>query len=362
MTSSATRQPRTAKRAASRPESGGVLERMLDMMSIIPRAPHWISTADVDQRLRGLGYSVDRRTVVRDLNKLSARFGIERRGDCDAGEGGKRTAQAYAWRWPAQSAGIGGPVMTETEALALVMVRDRLNDMLPPMVIDALAPQIARAERKLRGIPGVGLNHWHACVRVVQPTQPLGRPRVRPAVRDAIHLALATGKRFTGWYRARGAAEAKEMLFNPLGLVIRGQVAYLVATNWEYDDPRIYPLHRFERVKQEDAPRREPPGFDLDTFLAAQNGLGFATGRGDIALRLRFYQGAGQHLLETPLSEDQSLTDLGEGTLEVAATVPETSQLTWWLLGFAGNVEVLAPAGLRAAIKESANAMAKRYR
>lgn len=45
--------------------------------------------------------------------------------------------------------------------------------------------------------------------------------------------------------------------------------------------------------------------------------------------------------------------DLGDGVLTVAASVPETAQLTWWLLGFGENVEVLAPAELREQMRAS---------
>ncbi len=346
----------------ARPESGKVIERMIDMMMVIPRAPHWISTAQVHERLATMGYVVDRRTVVRDLNKLSERFGFERRGD--PAEDGKRTALAYAWRWPEKSSGFGAPVLTETEALTLVMVREHLADLLPPMVIEALTPQFARAEAKLRNTPSVaggGLKHWNASVHVVQPTQPLGRPHVRASVRDAIYMAMATRSKFTGWYRRRTDVEPQEWTFNPLGLVIRGQVTYIVATLWDYDDVRLYPLHRFERAQKEDARRREPAGFDMDAYLAEQNGLGFATGRGEITLKLRFHNNAGAHLLETPLADNQVVVDVGDGVLDVAATVPETGQLIWWLLGFGDGVEVVGPADLRERMKMTVQGMVGRY-
>lgn len=352
-----------SKPGQKRPENGKAVERMLEMMSLLPRAPAWVSTAQVHERLKGLGYEVDRRTVVRDLNKLSARFGFERKGEADID--GKRTAPSYAWRWPAKCTGIGSPAMTEIEALTFTMVKEHLDAVLPPMVTEALAPQFARAAERLRKVPevqGSGLKHWARSVQVVQPTQRLLRPLVKHTVRDAIYLALATRTRFTGWYRASGTEQAREMIFNPLGLVIRGQVTYLVATTWDYDDVRLYPLHRFERVTKEDVARRDPPGFELERYLAEQNGLGFATGRGDVVVKLVFRKHAGAHLLETPLSENQEATDLGDGVLKVVATVPETAQLSWWLMAFGDNVEVLEPAELRAEMKLAAEKMAAQYR
>lgn len=349
-----------------RPDTTLVVERLMDMMSVLPRAPEWMSTAEVHDRLKFMGYQVDRRTVVRDLNKLADRFGFERRGDAEAGEeGNKRKPLSYAWRWPTRSIGIGAPAMTEIEALTMTMVRDHLDALLPPMVTDALSAQFDRAEERLKkapGIKGAGLKNWGRAVHIVPPTQPLQRPKVKRSVRDAIYQCLATHTRFTGWYQGRGAKEAKDMLFNPLGLVIRGEVTYLVATVWDYDDVRLYPLHRFERARKEDDARRELPGFSLEAFLTAQNGLGFATGRGDVALRLRFRNNVGLHLLETPLADNQAAEDLGNGILELTATVPETAQLTWWLLGFGDNVEVLAPAELRGKMREQAERMLAQYK
>jgi len=47
--------------------------------------------------------------------------------------------------------------------------------------------------------------------------------------------------------------------------------------------------------------------------------------------------------------------------VQVSATVTETPQLVWWLLGFGGRVEVLKPAGLRQQMVEIAKAMGARY-
>jgi predicted DNA-binding transcriptional regulator YafY len=67
-------------------------------------------------------------------------------------------------------------------------------------------------------------------------------------------------------------------------------------------------------------------------------------------------------LYETPLSVDQTLTVDSDQTLRVTATIVNTEQLRWWLLGFGGKVEVLSPEGLRADIAKVAEEMVNRYR
>jgi len=51
----------------------------------------------------------------------------------------------------------------------------------------------------------------------------------------------------------------------------------------------------------------------------------------------------GKHLYETPLSDDKSITEIGDGRMMVKATVLNTEELRWWLLGFGRHVEVVSP-------------------
>ncbi len=65
-------------------------------------------------------------------------------------------------------------------------------------------------------------------------------------------------------------------------------------------------------------------------------------------LKLRFKATPAAALYETPLSEDQVITPLEDkGWVLVTATVADTDQLHWWLLGFGSQVEVLEPLELR---------------
>ena len=67
------------------------------------------------------------------------------------------------------------------------------------------------------------------------------------------------------------------------------------------------------------------------------------------------------HLEETPLSENQQLTDQENGSVLVKATVQDTRQLRWWLLGFGGRIEVLEPLSMRDEMKINAEKMISKY-
>ncbi len=59
------------------------------------------------------------------------------------------------------------------------------------------------------------------------------------------------------------------------------------------------------------------------------------------------------HLVETPLSEDQVIESVDADHVCVTATVRDTAQLEWWLLGFGSSVLVLEPVALAVRIADA---------
>ena len=84
---------------------------------------------------------------------------------------------------------------------------------------------------------------------------------------------------------------------------------------------------------------------------------------GSLRLVAEFHDGAGRHLLESPLSDDQKTRplDAKPDSLQISATVRDTEQLRRWLPGFGGKVEVIAPAPLRPDVASRLRAAASRY-
>jgi predicted DNA-binding transcriptional regulator YafY len=130
--------------------------------------------------------------------------------------------------------------------------------------------------------------------------------------------------------------------------VLRGVVTYLVAVNDPFDDRCSFAPHQIVSAEVLDLPRGKPEGFNLACFIAA-GAFGFEES-GPIRFALRFYAAAAEHLRETPLSKDQASSNPEDGKVTFTATVLDTQQLRWWLLGFDDEVEVLKPATLRKAV------------
>ena len=80
-----------------------------------------------------------------------------------------------------------------------------------------------------------------------------------------------------------------------------------------------------------------------------------------IELEAKFDAKSGFHLTETPICENQKLTPQDDGGYLLNASLPDTSQLRWWLLGFGDGVEVLSPKSLRKEFKEIFNTLGSIY-
>jgi predicted DNA-binding transcriptional regulator YafY len=309
------------------------LLRQWELLRAIPRAPRKIDVAALVAKLQTAGYKTTKRSVQRDLNLLSSVFPLV----CDD------RSQTYGWSWSADAPTFDLPAMDGPTALTVRLIEQFIPTLLPPTIRDLLAPQFARARAILGAHPDNALRHWADCVRVVPREMPLLPPKLNNDAVRVVCEALLAGQRFVADYRSRAndADEVKTYEVNPLGLVARGNLMYLVCTLWDYEDIRQLALQRVLTASPTDKPAMRPDGFDLDRYIESGE-FQYPVGP-MIQLKAKFIRAAAAHLLETPLSDDQVVDALDADNVLVTATVRDTAQLEWWLLGFGELVRVLEP-------------------
>jgi predicted DNA-binding transcriptional regulator YafY len=236
--------------------------------------------------------------------------------------------------------------MSPLQALTLELAHDHLATLLPASLLDTLAPYFKCAEGVLSSGDGVKkLASWRKKVAIVTAGQPLIPPNYSEEIIEAVHSALLTDQQLEISYTPREYDETKTYPAHPLGIVQRGAVTYLVATLYNYTDILLFAVHRIQAAKVLDQAANTPQGFDLKNYIS-QGALGFKE-NGLIKLVVRFTLPAAEHLWETPLSLDQEIIPDQSGWVRLQATVPDTAQLRWWLMGFGDWLEVLEPASLR---------------
>jgi predicted DNA-binding transcriptional regulator YafY len=326
------------------------LLRHWQTLRLLPRFPHKTTAKQIQDALTADGYAVTKRTIERDLSALSKVFPLV----ADDRE------KPFGWSWGKDAAAFDLPGMSNSEALTLLMGREHIQSVLPSSTVAQMLPHFRMAEKTLSVLKGrTGVAAWPGKVRVVPPTQPLLAPRIAPKVQATLHEALLNGRQCLVKYQGRSSAKPETYTLHPLALVQRGQVLYLVCTIKTYSDIRLLVLHRIRNAELLDAPAARPKSFDLDAYLAS-GAFGWTPGE-LIRLDAAFTQEAGAHLVETPLASDQHIKTMPDGRMRVQATVRETQQLVWWLLGFGEGVEVLAPRALRRRMAEKARALTRLY-
>lgn len=277
----------------------------------------WTGTSALQQTLQREGIEINLRTIQRDLKTLAERFPLEADGLSPQG-----------WRWRDDAPDMSAPSMTSGQALTFMMVEQHLRLLMPASILDELRPWFDNARRQASQ-NAAPAHRWADKVRIVPSSQPLIPPAINNEVLEAIQDALLQEKKLDACYENRSKKETQSVELDPLALIQRGPVMYLIATRSGNKKPRIYALHRFRFAVLKEEKARKPKDFHLDSYLK-QGALGFGNG-GTRRLSIVLSREAGEHLYESRLSEDQKITERPDGTLQICATVADTPQLDWWL-------------------------------
>ena len=328
------------------------LLRQWEMLKLIPRERK-TTVKELQDKLEGLGYSVNRRTLERDLDRLSIPFAIE----------ADTRSKPYGWRYALNMHPANIPGLTSSEALTMVLLETYLKTLLPVAIADNLASHFSAARHSLSVEHSDSkLQSWLKKVKVLSPGQHLLAPTIDPSIQRTVYNALMQGYQLEMDYLAANSTEAKHYGSVHLqGLVQYGSVIYLVVTINDHSDLRLLVLHRIQKVALKEVPLSPLENFDLQAYID-QGGFGFGETSVPIELVALFKNGAGHHLIETPLAVDQQIERLDPQTLKIKAEVLDTPGLQRWLSSFGPDVEVLSPEALRATIAERHREAAQLYK
>ena len=311
---------------AQRPDTLDTALLMLELLRRIPRGRK-ITTSELHQQLKGAGFERDLRTIQRQLEILSEHFDIER----------DERSKPYGYRWLERAQGLAVPRLTPQESLLLLLAQEHLKNLLPARLMQSMDGFFTQARRNLGDSQGQGADparlerEWPRKVRVVATSQPLLPPKIETGVLEAVSEALYANRWLELDYQ-NAVGKRKPIQVMPLGLAQQGPRLYLVCRYEGFDNERSLALHRIRKAEASTLAFERPADFDLQKY-DDDGRFGFGDGR---RVRLTFHitQDAGLHLRESPLSKDQQVRDLGDGWMEITATVVDSAMLEWWLRGF----------------------------
>ncbi|MBL4760126.1 MAG: WYL domain-containing protein [Mariprofundaceae bacterium] len=326
------------------------LMRQWQMLRLIPRKPSKMATTEIKQRLEEEGFKITQRTIQRDLVTFSSIFPLV----CDDRD------KPYGWSWESCADVMDIPGMDSHTALAFYLAKEHLQPILPIGTVNHLKPHFAAAKIVLDKVDkGSGAPAWKNKVRVLHRGANLISPNVKSEVQDAIYDALLMNRQVRISYCSRSQSASKEYIINPLGLVLKEGIFYLVCTFDGYDDYRLLTLHRMLAAEKLDIPSVQPAQFSLDDYIVSGE-LNFGVW-GYIDLKAKVSAHVAFHLKECQLDKKQQLSELDDGRFLLQAHVLDTSELRWWLTGFGAQVEVLEPRALRDEFHKVAKELLEQY-
>lgn len=327
---------------AQEKETSNSLYRQWQILSRLSTGK-WMGTRELQEVLEREGIEISLRTIQRDLNQIAQRFPIE---------SNKTVPQGWRWRSDAPIQSL--PHMTSSQAVTFMMVEEHLKHLLPPSLIDEMNPWFDLAKRSLSTQNNV--RQWINRVRIVPATQPVIPPLVERQAQQAIYEGLLQDKQIECIYRSRGhLGEDKSYLLNPLGLVQKGAIIYLICTRHDKSDVQTFALHRFKSATVLDTRALHPVDFDIDTYIDS-GALGFRVDFSkpteNVELKLIMHEDDAQYFTESQLSKEQKVEALNDQLYQISAIVPFTSQLVWWLRSFGKKLVRIEPVEVFNAVHE----------
>lgn len=307
-----------------RPDTHESVLLALELLRRIPRNRK-VSAAELHEQLSGIGIDRDIRTIQRQLEMLSQHFDLER----------DDRNKPYGYRWKEHAQGLALPMLSEHESLLLTLAEQHLRNLLPSSLMKSMQGFFVQARTNLGQQANTKREReWLSKVRVVSTTQPLLPPKIIPGVFEEVSNALY-GNRWLRLDYKNAARKASNIEVMPLGLAQQGPRLYLVCRYRGYENERSLALHRILGAEALSFTFERPASFDLQKY-DDDGRFGFGEGK-RININFKIEKGAGFYLLESPLSIDQKVNDLGDW-LEISATVIDTAQLKWWLRGFGSSI------------------------
>ena len=310
---------------AKRPDSLETLQLSHELLRRIPKG-RTITAPELHQQLTEAGYEREMRTIQRQLETLSELYDIER----------DDSSKPYRYRWKENAKGLSLPGLSAQESLLLTLAEQQLRKLLPAKLMNSMQGFFKQARGQLdENVRSQSEREWLDKVRVVSTSQPLLPPKVDQGVFEQVSNALYDNQWLDVAYQNANGKKVGTYRVMPLGLVQQGPRMYLACRFESYNDNRSLALHRVKSAKASTLPFVRPKDFDLQQL---NDDMGFGDGPPKmIRLRFRIDKASGLHVLECPLSADQTHEELPDGYV-VTATVEDTDVLGRWLNGFGDGV------------------------
>lgn len=284
-------------------------------------------------------FSVDRRTIQRDLTALMEHYAVE---EGERTENGEKTFRLKP------TARVEPLKLTVNEMLALYMGKNMFSFTRGTQLSAAMDSIYDKLQARL-------------CDKNVQVRDKLpkklycttGFPK-RYADTDDVLNAVLTGvlkeNKVAITYRIPNKPSYQDTI-HPYTLVAHNNAFYVVAHSELAGEQRMFGLERIiEAEWKKNEPFEFPAAYDPSRHFEAA--FGITAGGARTNVRLVFTPEVAPYVQARQWHPSQRLKPRRDGGLELAMSVGVGEELVHWLTGYGGNVRVCSPKWLRLAVNE----------
>jgi len=247
---------------------------------------------------------------------------------------------------------------TPEEALSLIVLCHELGNRSGLPFFGPARSAVVKLESSLPGRLREQLRGVADAVRIQPPpSNPLtGQRPIYERLLDAAARRLSVRIRYdslTEWREIRTR-------LNPYRLLFSRRSWYVIGRSSMHRSVRTFNVGRVLEVETLDTPFSIPRGFSIERYLRNAWHLIPEPGR-DWEVAIRFSKMVARNVAEVAWHKTQQTEFLPDGTLEFRATVSGLNEISWWVLGYGDQAEVLKPPGLRRLVAERAARTAEQY-
>ncbi len=322
--------------------------RYLAMLKILPHGNGpAISTSDIHQKLIDEGFVVDKRTVERDLHKLTTLFEIE----CI------KSSAPNAWRYTKLNWDVK-PNMQPSEALALLLCRSKIEKLMPTER-NWLKARFIKAEETLKSTNSY--SNWQNKVQITSDSLSMDFDFSNSDIRNTIYHAVLKEQQIFINYKKENSPASKEYTLNPLGLILRDQSHYLVATKENFpEEPRLFLFHRMDKVEPLYTKIQKPNSFTIESYLSKQpSAFLLSDDKHTIVLKMKGYPL--DIISRNELGQNQDIKPIDEQWKQVTFDSYLTYDLANWIIRYGGDVICQSPSLLLDYVKKKIKQSFDRY-
>jgi predicted DNA-binding transcriptional regulator YafY len=290
--------------------------------------------------------SVSRRTIFRDLDLLRS-SGVPLCYD--------ENQQQYHI---AGSNFLPPTNFTPEEALALIVLCHEMGDRSGLPFLNPARSAAVKLESSLPGRLRDQLREIIGALHIQSmPKNPLEGKR---PVYDQLLEAVSKRRSVRMLYRSVNENADIRTKLNPYQLFFSRRSWYVAGRSSLHRATRTFNLGRIAQIELLDDRYQIPRGFSIERFL--RNAWHLIPEPGpDWDITVRFGKMVAQNVAEVTWHKTQQLTFNKDGTLDFRVTVSGLNEISWWILGYGDQAEVLNPPELRQLIAGRVEKMRAMY-